>query len=96
MNQGVTCRACHAYICVARTANIRGMSMAKMTVEFNQEISDILSSLSREEGRSKTEILRRAIGLYAWLEKEVSDKDNDKVIAVTDAEGNVSKVINWL
>lgn len=70
--------------------------MAKMTVEFNQEISDILSSLSREEGRSKTEILRRAIGLYAWLEKEVSDKDNDKVIAVTDAEGNVSKVINWL
>jgi predicted transcriptional regulator len=46
--------------------------MARMTVELPDQINGILENLAQRSGRSKTEILRLAIGTYKVLQDEKS------------------------
>lgn len=55
--------------------------MARMTVQFSEPTSEILAELSAKDRVSKTEVLRRAISLYKYLENETSDGKRKIMIA---------------
>ncbi len=70
--------------------------MARLTVEFNEEVSKKLEELAELEGRTKTEILRRALGLYSYLDKEMTEQEDDRFLAITDKESKILSKIKWL
>jgi hypothetical protein len=53
--------------------------MAKLTVEFNDKMNDILEKLAEEKGTSKVDVLRRAVALYRYLDSEQNQDENQKV-----------------
>ena len=70
--------------------------MARMTVEFNEEVSKKLEELAKLENRSKTEILRRSLGLYSYLDKEMTGQADERFLALTDKENRVLAKLKWL
>ncbi len=62
--------------------------MARLTVQFPDKTTQILTELSDQEEVSKTEILRRAVSLYRFLQNETREgkhkitiaDENDKVV----------------
>ena len=70
--------------------------MAKMSVEFNDQVTDMLEELARREGRTKVEILRRALGIYKYLDDEVRhDQEHGRKVAITDKDHRVLTEIAW-
>jgi len=53
--------------------------MAKLTVEFNDKMNDILEKLAEEKGTTKVDVLRRAVALYRYLDSETNEEENKKV-----------------
>lgn len=70
--------------------------MARMTVEFNEEVSKKLEELAKLEDKTKVEILRRALGLYSYLDKEMARQDDERFLAITDKENRVLTKLKWL
>jgi len=66
--------------------------MSRMTVEFDPDVTRLLQELSETSHRSKTEILRRAIGLYSYLD-EAHSEGND--ILISDKKGEKVKQLAW-
>lgn len=58
--------------------------MPKLTVQFGDETSKDLKKFALEKGTTQTEILRRAIALYRYLDKET--KEGDKRVSVTSSD----------
>ncbi len=62
--------------------------MARLTIQFPEKTDEILSYLATKQNISKTEVLRRALSLYKYLDREARDKgykvtiadENDKVL----------------
>lgn len=69
-------------------------TVERFTVEFPEEISEKLTELSKSENRTKAEILRRAIGLYAHLVKEMPRTD-DTFLVIMDKDRNILSKIMW-
>ena len=65
--------------------------MARLTVQFPEATSEILADLSAQDQVSKTEILRRALAVYKYLEKET--RGGKRKVAITDENGKVVKEI---
>jgi len=65
--------------------------MARLTVQFPEAASEILAELSERDQVSKTELLRRALSVYKYLEKET--RDGKRKVAITDEDGKVLKEI---
>lgn len=65
--------------------------MARLTVQFPEATSEALAEMSQKEQVPKTEILRRALALYRYLEKET--RDGKHKIAIADEDGKVVKEI---
>ena len=65
--------------------------MARLTVQFPEQTSKILDELSEHDQVSKTEVLRRALALYKYLEKET--RDTNKKIAIADEHDKILKEI---
>ena len=65
-----------------------------MTVDLSNHVAELLERIGRKEGRKPTEILRRALGLYAYLSTECTGTDNQ--VAVVDASGKVLKRLKWV
>ena len=65
--------------------------MARLTVQFPDSTSEILTELSERDEVSKTEILKRAIGLYRYLEKET--RDGKRKVTIADENDKVLKEI---
>lgn len=70
--------------------------MARMTVEFNEEVSKMLERMAKTEKRTKTEILRRALGLYDYLEKEMTGREQERFVSVTNKDDRVLAKLKWL
>lgn len=66
--------------------------MAKLTVQFPTQTSEILSTLSTKEEITKTEVLRKALSLYKYLKEETSKQDGRK-ISITDKDDKILKDI---
>jgi len=65
--------------------------MARLTVQFPEATSEILTELSAKDQVSKTEILRRALAVYKYLEQETRGSKHN--VAITDENGKVIKEI---
>ena len=49
--------------------------MPRITIEFSEQLDNILKDLAQEGNTSKVEIIRRALALYNYVNKEVKHKD---------------------
>ena len=58
--------------------------MPKLTVQFGDQMNKLLKELATEKGTTKTEIIRRALAMYRYLDKETSD--GTKRVSVTSAK----------
>jgi len=47
--------------------------VAKVTVQFTDELDDVLSELAQCRGLAKTQVLRRAVLLMNYLDKAAAD-----------------------
>ena len=71
--------------------------MPKLTVEFTDRVNNMLDELAQREGRTKIEILRRAIGMYKYLGDTVRDETSSgRSVAVVDKDKHVLTEIAWL
>jgi predicted transcriptional regulator len=68
----------------------------RMTVDLSEQVERLLAELAESEDRSKTEVLRRAIGLYSYLDKQMRDDAAGNAIAVIDKDGKVVKQLKWI
>ncbi len=44
--------------------------MPRLTVEFPEEVNDMLGKLAKDEHTTKREVIRRALALYDYLSEE--------------------------
>ena len=56
--------------------------MARLSVQFENNLSKKLGKLAKQKGTTKTEIIRRAIAAYSALNEEV--QNDGRVIIVKD------------
>lgn len=47
--------------------------MAKVTVQFTDQLDDVLAELAQCRGLAKTQVLRRAVLLMSYLDKATAD-----------------------
>ncbi len=66
--------------------------MPRMTIEFSDQVDKILKSLAKKNQTTKVEILRRAISLYDYVEKETGGEKAQK-LSITDAEKIIKDII---
>lgn len=65
--------------------------MPRITIEFPEQIDKILKDLAEKGETSKVDVLRRALALYNYVNKEVKEKDLK--LAVADNEDKILKEI---
>ena len=68
----------------------------KMTVDFSGQVNKLLNKIAKSEGRSKTEILRRSIGLYSYFHEEMRHNEFNKTLAILDENKKVVKQLKWI
>jgi predicted transcriptional regulator len=66
--------------------------MAKLTVELNDRMNEMLEQLAAKEGTTKVDILRRALALYRYVEQEVGDNDRRRV-AITEDDKVLKEIV---
>jgi hypothetical protein len=71
--------------------------MSKMTVEFNAQVTKLLRDMAVQEDRTREEVLRRAVGLYSHLSKQVRSLQNGGDIVIVDSGTNtVRSRLKWV
>ena len=65
--------------------------MPRMTIEFPEQVDKILKDLAEKGDTSKVDIIRRALALYYYVNKEVKEKDLK--LTVSGADDKVLKEI---
>jgi len=65
--------------------------MPRLTVQFPEKTDEMLAELANKNEVSKTEVLRRALSLYRYLDREAREKGNKVTIA--DKEDKILKEI---
>jgi predicted transcriptional regulator len=58
--------------------------MPRITIEFPEQVDKILRELAQKGDTSKVDIIRRALALYNYVNKEVKEKDLKLTIANED------------
>ena len=49
--------------------------MPRLTIEFPNQVDEILKDLAKKGHTTKVDVIRRALALYNYLEREVKEKD---------------------
>lgn len=62
--------------------------MSRLTVEFPEEINNLLARLAEKEQTSKREVIRRALALYGYLADEGVRAGGDYKLSVTKTKDN--------
>jgi metal-responsive CopG/Arc/MetJ family transcriptional regulator len=68
-------------------------SMKKLTLEFPEEVDDLLNQLAKRDGISREDVFRRALALYSYYHNEALDKQLK--LSITDQKGAVLKDITF-
>ncbi|MDP2935030.1 MAG: hypothetical protein Q8O86_00910 [Dehalococcoidia bacterium] len=66
--------------------------MAKLTVEFNDRMNQMLEDLAAKDKTTKVSVIRRALALYKFVEEEVKDKDKRR-LAITEGEKVIKEIV---
>jgi hypothetical protein len=64
--------------------------MARFTLEFNQQATDIVNQLAEKKGTSKSDVVRRALNLLSYVEDQ--QEKNAKVLVV-DPSGDTREIV---
>jgi predicted transcriptional regulator len=64
--------------------------MARYTIDMDDKFEKLLEGLAQDKGRTKAEIIRRAVATYSYLDKEVSP---DRKVSITTKNDDVVKDI---
>ena len=67
--------------------------MSRFTIDIDERFNATLARLAQENGTTKADVVRRAVQTYSFLKREVPTEDSAKRVAVTDADGNVEKMV---
>jgi predicted transcriptional regulator len=68
--------------------------MAKLTVEFSDQLNEVLDELAKKEQTSKTQVLRKAIALMKVVDNETNGAEGkERKLTIADANDNVVKEI---
>ncbi len=65
--------------------------MPRFTVDIDDQFNKTLTELAN--GGSKADVIRRAVATYSFLKSEVPDQTSNKRVSISDAQGNVEKVL---
>ncbi len=65
--------------------------MPRITIEFPEQVDKILRELAEKGDTSKVDVIRRALALYNYVNKEVKEKNLKLTIA--DEEDKILKEI---
>ena len=65
--------------------------MPKLTVRFGEKTDKLLKELAEEKDTTKTEIIRRALMTYKYLNDET--KDGDQRVSVMSKKGKTIKEV---
>jgi len=68
-------------------------TMARLTIEFPDEASQILARLAAEDQTSKREVLRRALALYNHLHEQGVRTGGVRKLSITDKDDHILKDI---
>lgn len=66
--------------------------MPKLTVEFNDAMNEVLTNLAEKKGLTKVDVLRRAVALYNYAEREAA-QDKDVRLAITKDGATLKEII---
>jgi predicted transcriptional regulator len=66
--------------------------MPKLTLEFNDRLSQVLEQLAAKEDTSKVDIIRRALALYKYVDEQVGDNDN-RHLAIAEDDKIVKEIV---
>jgi predicted transcriptional regulator len=58
--------------------------MPRITIEFPEQVDKILKELAEKGDTSKVDVIRRALALYNYVNKEVKEKDLKLTVADED------------
>ena len=58
--------------------------MPKLTIQFGEEMNRLLKELSVKKGTTKSEIIRRSLAMYKYVDDETSD--GTKRLSITSAK----------
>ena len=65
--------------------------MPRLTIEFPEQVNQILKDLANKDETTKVDVLRRALALYNYLHREAIDKDLK--LSITDDQDKIIKEI---
>lgn len=65
--------------------------MPRLTIEFPEQVDEILKDLAKKGQTSKVDVIRRALALYNYVDREVKEKDLK--LSVIDRSDRVLKEI---
>ena len=65
--------------------------MPRLTIEFPEQVNEVLKDLAKKDETTKVDVLRRALALYNYLHKEAIDKNLK--LSITDEQDKVIKEI---
>ena len=60
--------------------------MPRMTIEFPHQTNEMLKDLAEKGQTTKVDVLRRALALYNYVQREAKDKDRRLLITGSDDE----------
>ena len=63
--------------------------MARLTIQFSEQMDELLEQLAKDKGINKSEVLRRALAIYKYADDET--KDGEKRLSITSSKD--SKII---
>jgi hypothetical protein len=66
--------------------------VAKLTVEFNTKMDEILSDLAQDKGTTKVDVLRRAVALYKYIDSQLSPEGR-RHLAITEDDRIVKEIV---
>ena len=65
--------------------------MPRITIEFSEQVDKLLKDLAAQGDTSKVDVIRRALALYNYVNKEVKEKNLK--LAVADEDDKLLKEI---
>ena len=60
--------------------------MPRMTIEFPDQANEMLKELAKKGQTTKVDVIRRALALYNYVQREAKDKDRRLLITGDDDE----------
>lgn len=67
--------------------------MPRLTIEFPDEVNEILEKLAEKDQTTKRDVLRRALALYYHLMQQGVRPGGDRKLSITDKDDQILKDI---